>query len=277
MVEEQTYDPASHYDRVTDAWALVLGDDLHFGLFRGGERLEQATEALSQAMVDAAGLTPGVAVLDVGCGTGNPACQLVEQHGAHVLGISTSEVGVRRARERAASRGLSDRASFEVRDGTATGLPDESFDRVWVLESSHLMRDRPGLVAECARVLRPGGRVALCDLMLGRPMPFHEVRRLREPLGVLRRVFGDARMMELSDYVQMFETEGMVIDQRDDLSELARPTLGVWRANLDANEAELSLRLGEAGLAEFRTACDVMESFWSDGTLGYGLVAARKP
>ena len=30
---DRTYDPESHYDRVTDAWGLLLGEDLHYGIF----------------------------------------------------------------------------------------------------------------------------------------------------------------------------------------------------------------------------------------------------
>ena len=57
-----------------------------------------------------------------------------------VLGITTSEVGVAVARERARQAGLGDRVGFDQRDGTATGYSDASFDRILGAESSHLMR-----------------------------------------------------------------------------------------------------------------------------------------
>ena len=47
---EESFDPASHYDRVTPAWADLLGDELHYGIFRTGtESLSEATAALIRA------------------------------------------------------------------------------------------------------------------------------------------------------------------------------------------------------------------------------------
>ena len=139
-------------------------------------------------------------MLDVGCGNGTPGCRLAERFGVEVLGITTSGVGVAAGTALAASKGLSDTVRFEERDGTDNGLPAESFDRVWVLESSHLMRDRAGLLSECARVLRPGGRVVLCDIIRHREIPFVEVRDRRDDFATLRQAFGDAHMEPLATY-----------------------------------------------------------------------------
>jgi 27-O-demethylrifamycin SV methyltransferase len=215
-------------------------------------------------------------VLDVGCGTGGPARHLAGL-GAVVTGITTSEVGVATATELAATAGLSDRNTFEVRDGTDNGLPDASFDRVWVLESSHLMRERARLIGECARVLRPGGRVTLCDILLQRPMPFDEVRRLRVPLAVLRAVFGDARMELRSTYEDLFAAAGIDVDTSIDLTAATRPTFDRWRANARDHREECLAAFGQESLDQFVESCDILEGFWDDGTLGYGLVAGAKP
>jgi 27-O-demethylrifamycin SV methyltransferase len=275
-VSDVTYDPASHYDRVTDAWTLLLGDELHYGVFESGdEDLAAATTALTERMIEAAELAPGLDVLDVGCGTGAPACHLAKTHGVRVMGITTSAVGVASARERAAAEGLSDQVRFELRDGMDNGFPHESFDRVWVLESSHLMRRREQLMSECARVLRPGGRLALCDIVLRRPMPFEEVRALRVPLALLRDVFGDARMELGSRYGELARENGLVVDHEIDLTEATRPTFARWRENAVRHRDAAVSSLGEDGLQSFVAACDVLEGFWDDGTLGYFLLGAH--
>ncbi len=273
----EAYDPAAHYDRVTLAWRLLLGDELHYGVFdTGSESLPVATAALTARMIDAARLTPGLEVLDVGCGTGAPACALASRFGVHVLGITTSAVGVAAASARASAEGLSAQTEFEVRDGTDNGLADESFDRIWVLESSHLMRRRDRLLSECARVLRPGGRLVLCDIVRRREIPFTEVRERREDFATLRAAFGDAHMEPLGLYADLAARAGLVVELLDDLTEATLPTFDRWRRNAVEHRAQLVTALGEDGLDAFERGADLLEGFWLDGTFGYGLVAAVK-
>jgi cyclopropane fatty-acyl-phospholipid synthase-like methyltransferase len=276
-VTDASFDPAAHYDRVTDAWGLLLGEELHYGIFaHGDEPLQDATAALTDAMLAAADIQPGMRVLDIGCGTGAPACRIAAQD-ATVIGITTSAVGVAAATRRVEAAGLAASASFELRDGTDNGFPDSSFDRVWVLESSHLMRARGRLLAECARVLVPGGRLALCDVMLRRAMPFDEVRSHLGPLTVLREVFGDAYMEPMERYVELAERNGLVVDRADDLTAATRATFDRWRTNARANQGAVSGKLGVGDWEKFIEACDTLERFWDGGVMGYGLLAASKP
>lgn len=277
-MSETDYDPAAHYDRVTTAWRLLLGEELHYGVFEtGDEPLAAATAALTGRMIAAAQLTAGLEVLDVGAGTGTPACRLAADHGVRVLGISTSPVGVRAAQARARAGGLLEQTSFEVRDGTDNGLPDRSFDRVWVLESSHLMRDRERLLSECARVLRPGGRLVLCDIIRHREIPFAELRARTADFVTLRTAFGDAHMEPLSLYAELARAAGLAVDQADDLTAATLPTFARWRANAAEHREQVALGLGPEGLAAFERSTAILEGFWRDGTFGYGLLAAVKP
>lgn len=272
------YSPASHYDRVTQAWQYLLGDELHYGVFdRGDEDLAEATGNLTRRMIGGARLERGLTVLDVGCGTGAPACDLAEQHGVEVVGITTSPVGVETATRRAAQRGLSDSVRFELRDGTANGLPDESFDRVWVLESSHLMRDREGLVAECARVLRPGGRMVLCDVMRMREIPFLEVRQRAAEFAALRAAFGSARMDTMAQYVDLATRNGLEVDMTEDLTAATLQTFAHWLANAERYRDEATAALGAESLAEFEEGSRILDALWREGTLGYGIFSAAKP
>jgi cyclopropane fatty-acyl-phospholipid synthase-like methyltransferase len=273
-----SYAPGSHYDRVTAAWGLLLGEELHYGVFAtGDEPLPEATAALTERMIEASRLEQRLEVLDVGCGTGAPACRLGAEHGVRVTGITTSAVGVEAATARAEAAGLAGAVRFDERDGMDNGFPDASFDRAWVLESSHLMRRRDALVNECARVLRPGGRMALCDIVLRRELPFTEVRRLREPLALLREVFGDARMEPLARYAELATAAGLEVDEQTDLTAATRPTFARWRDNAERHRDEVVAALGEEDWRRFVESCDVLERFWDEGVLGYGLLAAAKP
>lgn len=228
-------------------------------------------------MIEAAALAPGLDVLDVGCGTGAQACRLGGECGVRVLGITTSGVGVATAARRAAAAGLTGRVRFEERDGTATGLPDASFDRVWALESSHLMPERARFVAECARVLRVGGRLVLCDIVRHREIPFLELRARRAEFATLRAAFGDARIDRLARYVEHAEDAGLVVERVEDLTAATLPTFAHWRRNVAAHRKEVARLLGSDALATFQRGTDILESLWRDGSYGYGLVAARRP
>lgn len=270
------YDPATHYDKVTQAWALLMGDDLHYGVFDDpDEPLADATGRLTSLMIEHARLEPGLRVLDVGCGSGGPASRLVAEHDVDLLGITTSEVGIEAATARFAAAGLAGR--FEQRDGTDNGLPDESFDRVWILEASHLMPDREALVRESARVLRPGGRLILCDIIRRREIGFLELRERREEFAVLRAGFGAARMDPLETYAAHASAHGLEVDVQLDISKETRPTFAAWRANGALHHDEVVDLIGAEGLDVFLRSLDILESLWDDETLGYGIFAARRP
>jgi 27-O-demethylrifamycin SV methyltransferase len=175
----------------------------------------------------------------------------------------------------AADRGLP-AARFEQRDGTDNGLDDGSFDVVWVLESSHLMRDKAALLRECVRVLAPGGRIALCDIIRKRDIPFLEVRARREDFALLRRAFGDAHMEPLDGYASTLAGLGMTITDASDISLPTLPTFAAWRANVDAHEEAVRHLIGDDGVRDFVESTHVLEAFWKDETLGYGILAAVK-
>lgn len=274
----ESYTPADHYDRVTHAWGLLLGAELHYGVFDSpDEQLDTATHRLTEMMAAGARFEPGLRVLDVGCGTGAQSRFLASTFGVDAVGITTSPVGVATARELTEAAGLSGRVTFEQRDATANEFPSESFDRVWILESSHLMRDRQALVSEAVRVLRPGGRLVWCDIVRHRDIPFLEVRERREEFATLREAFGDARMEPLADYVAWFEEAGLTVEQARDLTAATLPTFAAWRANAAEHRDAVVAALGERGHTAFVRSADILESLWRDGTFGYGLVVAAKP
>lgn len=269
-------EPDIHYDRVTAAWNYLIGEDLHFGYFKEPTyTLPEATQALTRVMAQRASISAGMDVLDIGCGTGNPAMFLARELGCRVTGISTSRVCVEQAERRAAALGLRD-IRFRVADGAATGFADQSFDRVWVMETSHLIAQKECLFRECVRVLRPGGKLALCDIVLRREIPLEEVLRLRGDLTTLQVAFGRAKLQPFETYARMLNEFG-VRTEVEDLSERVLPTVDHWRRNADLHAAEVEQILGPEDLQDFRQSCDILARFWQDGRLGYVLLVATKP
>jgi cyclopropane fatty-acyl-phospholipid synthase-like methyltransferase len=267
---------SAHYDRVSEAWRYLLGENLHYGIFSADESLQKATDALTALLADMAGLEPGLRVLDVGCGIGTPAAHLARTYGCTVVGISTSSVGIGIAAAKANEEGLSERLAFRCEDAQRTSFEDLSFDRAWVMESSHLMEDKRALLSECFRVLRPLGRVALCDIVLARRLPIEEVLGLAKEFDLLRRVFGRAKMLTLEEYRDLARSVGFAQTVERDLTAETSSTFDRWEANADRNEAQVRELIGEEALQRFREACRVLRAFWRDGIMGYGALAASK-
>ena len=106
---------------------------------------------------------PNARVLDVATGTGAVAIELVRQHGCSVVGIDRSPEMLAVARERVAARGLS--ARIELHEGRAEALPfpDGSFDALTVTYLLRYVDDPAATIRELARVVRPGGTMAMLD------------------------------------------------------------------------------------------------------------------
>jgi SAM-dependent methyltransferase len=125
------------------------------------ELFERQDSPLLRRLIDE---TPaGGAVLDVGCGGGQVALHLAGlRPDLRLTGVDLNPGQIARARRRANGR-----ASFL--EGDALGLPFEpaSFDLVLSVASIKHWPDQPAGLAECLRVLRPGGALAIIEAERG--------------------------------------------------------------------------------------------------------------
>jgi len=114
------------------------------------------------ALVDAAGLNPGDRVLDVGCGRGAslfPAAAAVGTAGS-VTGVDLAPGMVAETAAEIERHGLA-QASVRVGDAEAPDFPDGSFDAVLAGLVLFFLPDAPAAVRAYARLLRPGGKLAV--------------------------------------------------------------------------------------------------------------------
>jgi ubiquinone/menaquinone biosynthesis C-methylase UbiE len=111
-----------------------------------------------ETLVEAAGIEPGMEVLDVACGTGNAAIHAAKL-AARVTGLDFAPRLLGEARERAADAMV----EVELVEGDAQALPfeDASFDRVISCFGHMFAPDHRRTAEEMLRVCRPGGRVAI--------------------------------------------------------------------------------------------------------------------
>ena len=113
-------------------------------------------------------LPAGATVVDIGSGAGTDLLLAALHVGpaGRAIGVDMTEAMRDRARQGAAARGLT---HVEVREGEATALPikTESVDVVISNGVLNLVPEKRAAIAEMRRVLKPGGRVQIADIVLG--------------------------------------------------------------------------------------------------------------
>ncbi len=120
-----------------------------------------------------AGLTSGMRVLDVGGGLGGPARTLAREFGCTVEVLDITEEFCRAGEMLTARTGLGGLVSFRHASALEMPYPDASFDVAWTQHSSMNIADKERLYEEIHRLLRPGGRLALHEIMAGPASPVH--------------------------------------------------------------------------------------------------------
>jgi ubiquinone/menaquinone biosynthesis C-methylase UbiE len=104
-------------------------------------------------------LKAGDRLADLGCGIGTQAEYISDRTGAVVTGLDFSEAAIARASERTTAK--RDRLSFMLGDLNSIDLPPGSFDAAVVFDTLYFVEDLGKTVADIARLLAPGGRLAI--------------------------------------------------------------------------------------------------------------------
>jgi len=248
------------------------GEDIHIGLYETpDEAIRDASRRTVQRMAGLiSGLGPDSRVLDMGAGYGGAARYLARTFGCKITALNLSETENDRDRQMNREQGLDH--LIDVVDGSFEDVPaqDGSIDLVWsqdaILHSGH--RDK--VIAEAARVLRPGGDMVFTD-----PMQADDC-----PEGVLQPVLDRIHLSTLGSiafYREQAAKHGLREVEVIAMTEQLITHYGRVRDVLEASRDDLGGKVSEPYIDRMITGLNHWVEAGRNGYLAWGILHFRKP
>jgi sterol 24-C-methyltransferase len=171
------------------------------------------------------GLKDGMKVLDVGCGVGGPAREMVKFSGAHVTGLNNNDYQIDRATHYAEKQGLSEKMAFVKGDFMQMKFPDNSFDAVYAIEATVHAPELVGVYSEIFRVLKPGGKFGVYEWLMTDEYDNNNAEHRRIRLGI-EQGDGISNMVTISEGIKAIQDAGFELLHHEDLAD--RPDATPW-------------------------------------------------
>jgi ubiquinone/menaquinone biosynthesis C-methylase UbiE len=248
-----------------DLVSTVLGDNFHPG-----------GDAMTRSLGMALGLDPSSRVLDVACGAGASAIAITREFGCHVVGVDLSEANLAKARTRARTEGLEGELEFRSMDAEELAFEDGTFDATIIECALCTFPDKERALAEMHRVLRPGGRVGITDVVIERELP----PKLDT---VLMQVACISGALSVVEYVAAMERAGFQEVSNEDhsgairqLLELGQRVVMAWGLAEKLYGIDLEKALG-MDQAEAKELLEGAFRWLDEGAFGYGLFVGTRP
>ena len=243
-------------------WELLMGEQIHIGGFQSSMDLAQR-----------AGIAAGSQGVDLCCCTGAGMRFLARfLKVGRMTGVDATPAMVQLGRQRVAAEGLAGQIAFVQNNVCATGLASGQFDFVWGEDAWCYVEDKPQMIAEAARLIRPGGKIAFTDWMEG-PAAWAD--------GEAGRFLGFMKfpnVLKLDEYQQLLTQNGCAVRLAHDTGRFAA-TMPLY---LDMTEKQLTydalkiIGFDTALAATLIGEMKFIQSLAQAGKIIQGLIVAEK-
>ncbi len=231
-----------HYDVSNRFYEWVLGPSMAYtcAVFPTADAsLEEAQAEKHELVAQKLGLTPGMRLLDVGCGWGGMVRHAAREHGVKALGVTLSKNQAEWAQAEIERQGLGDLA--EVRHVDYRDAPESEFDAISSIGlTEHIGRAQlPSYFTSLHARLRPGGRLLNHCITEART----PVRKL-DPF-INRYIFPDGELHAPGHVLSVMNDAGFEIRHAENFREHYARTLAEWGANLEQHWDSAVAEVGE--------------------------------
>jgi cyclopropane-fatty-acyl-phospholipid synthase len=231
-----------HYDVSNRFYEILLGPSMAYtcAVYPAVDAtLEQAQADKFDLVCRKLGLSPGMRVLDVGCGWGGMAMHAAQNYGVHVLGVTLSRQQAEWGAKAAADAGLGD--LVEIRHSDYRDVVEGEFDAVSSIGlTEHIgLANLPAYFSFLYRKLQPGGR--LLNHCITRPT---DTEPVRAGGFIDRYIFPDGELEGSGTIISAMTDAGFEMRHAENLREHYALTLRDWSANLDRRWDEAVAEVG---------------------------------
>ncbi len=278
--------PTSHSDTVIEFYDThpINEDEILQKIQAQGKSVEQLTQidlaefdqdhyggtAFLDVLADAAGITEHHHVLDVCSGMGGPARWIAHWRSCRVTGLDFTLSRVESARRLTQLVKLDALVKFAHGDATDMPFDAEQFDILLAQESWLHIADKSKLVAECMRVLKPGGTLAFTDIVANVKLDPQTEQRLADGMHT-------ANIATADEYVRLVTALGGTVVSQDDISAqwrvVLQDRLQMFRSLRDTTVA----KFGVDRFTEYDNAYSHYVDCFVSNNLGGVRLVAKKP
>jgi ubiquinone/menaquinone biosynthesis C-methylase UbiE len=237
-----------------------------------GESFHPGGLALTDELARLTELGPDKRLLDAGCGRGASTVHLAESTGCEAVGLTLESDGVERGRQLAESRGVGDRVNVVQDDILHLDTTIGVFDVVLMECVLSTLEQKPESLRHLYRITRPGGYIALTDVTVSGELP----QQLKGSIGAAL-CMADAR--DLDEYMSMVEEAGFRVREYRSAKEAVQQMIKKIGTRLMIADAAIglgSLAVDRSLIVEARRALKTASKLVDEGTLGYGLIVAKR-
>jgi sterol 24-C-methyltransferase len=157
-------------------------------------------------------------VLDVGCGVGGPAREIIKFTGVDVMGLNNNDYQIQRSLKYARKEGLADKFQATKGDFMQMSFPENSFDAVYAIEATVHAPDLRGVYEQIFRVLKPGGVFGVYEWLMTDKYDNDNPKHRECRLGI-EQGDGISNMVTVAQGLADFRAAGFELMHHEDLAD----------------------------------------------------------